>query len=152
MSEIHPWSVFSLSFMGYTYTGTGASGPWYQYRSAKVTRDSVQHEDEVFCLNEVNHCGSSSETVDLRQTRVKHTKMVYVLCILKWCIYRSYSIHGSLFNSKTFPAILSSNITSFWFLLFWNSYWNFLHYPFGEGNGTPLQYSCLENPMDGGAW
>ena len=23
---------------------------------------------------------------------------------------------------------------------------------FGESNGTPLQYSCLENPMDGGAW
>ena len=23
---------------------------------------------------------------------------------------------------------------------------------FGEGNGTPLQCSCLENPMDGGAW
>ena len=22
----------------------------------------------------------------------------------------------------------------------------------GEGNGTPLQYSCLENSMDGGAW
>jgi len=30
-------------------------------------------------------------------------------------------------------------------------YW--VVYPFsGEGNGTPLQYSCLENPMDGGAW
>ena len=28
----------------------------------------------------------------------------------------------------------------------YNSYEN------GEGNGTPLQYSCLENPMDGGAW
>ena len=33
----------------------------------------------------------------------------------------------------------------------------FLHFSilknqFGEGNGTPLQYSCLENPMDGGAW
>ena len=24
--------------------------------------------------------------------------------------------------------------------------------PLGEGNGTPLQYSCLENPMDRGAW
>ena len=24
-------------------------------------------------------------------------------------------------------------------------------YP-GEGNGNPLQYSCLENPRDGGAW
>ena len=23
---------------------------------------------------------------------------------------------------------------------------------FREGNGTPLQYSCLENPMDRGAW
>ena len=23
--------------------------------------------------------------------------------------------------------------------------------PHGEGSGTPLQYSCLENPMDGGA-
>ena len=22
----------------------------------------------------------------------------------------------------------------------------------GEGNGTPLQYSCLDNPMDGGVW
>ena len=22
----------------------------------------------------------------------------------------------------------------------------------GEGNGTPLQHSCLENPTDGGAW
>ena len=22
----------------------------------------------------------------------------------------------------------------------------------GDGNGNPFQYSCLENPMDGGAW
>ena len=26
------------------------------------------------------------------------------------------------------------------------------YYCSGEGNGTPLQYSCLENPMDRGAW
>ena len=26
------------------------------------------------------------------------------------------------------------------------------HMLVGEGNGTPPQYSCLENPMDGGAW
>ena len=24
--------------------------------------------------------------------------------------------------------------------------------PPGKGNGNPLQYSCLKNPMDGGAW
>ena len=27
-----------------------------------------------------------------------------------------------------------------------------LYSDIGEGNGNPLQYSCLENPMDGGAW
>ena len=29
---------------------------------------------------------------------------------------------------------------------------NLINEVFGEGNGTPLQYSCLENPMDRGAW
>ena len=44
-------------------------------------------------------------------------------------------------------------ISSKFFMLF------FFHYirrwvreDLGEGNGTPLQYSCLENPMDRGAW
>ena len=30
--------------------------------------------------------------------------------------------------------------------------WMDLEIIIGEGNGNPLQYSCLENPMDGGAW
>ena len=32
--------------------------------------------------------------------------------------------------------------------------WSLLVPPWGmgEGNGTPLQYSCQENPMDGEAW
>ena len=30
--------------------------------------------------------------------------------------------------------------------------WVAFHFSSGEGNGNPLQYSCLENPMDGGAW
>ena len=29
---------------------------------------------------------------------------------------------------------------------------NILSISNGEGNGTPLQYSCLENPTDRGAW
>ena len=32
------------------------------------------------------------------------------------------------------------------------STWSLLPLPPGEGNGTPLQYFCLENPMGGGAW
>ena len=27
-----------------------------------------------------------------------------------------------------------------------------VYYYSGEGDGTPLQYSCVETPMDGGAW
>ena len=56
------------------------------------------------------------------------------------------------------------------FNLSWNSFTRTSYFPFlnlsiltksnsaelrvvvGEGNGTPLQYSCLENPMDRGAW
>ena len=30
----------------------------------------------------------------------------------------------------------------------WSKLWEIV----GESNGTPLQYSCLENPMDGGVW
>ena len=30
--------------------------------------------------------------------------------------------------------------------------WGYISTPSGEGNGTPLQYSCLANPTDGGAW
>ena len=31
-------------------------------------------------------------------------------------------------------------------------HFHFLLWCIGEGNGNPLQYSCLENPRDGGAW
>ena len=31
-------------------------------------------------------------------------------------------------------------------------YTDYQYDTFGEGSGTPLQYSCLENPMDGEAW
>ena len=33
-----------------------------------------------------------------------------------------------------------------------NNYYYILIYNVEEGNDTPLQYCCLENPMDGGAW
>ena len=40
--------------------------------------------------------------------------------------------------------ILGSNFSAVHLLLIRNKH--------GEGNGNPLQHSCLENPMDGGAW
>ena len=43
------------------------------------------------------------------------------------------------------------------FIYGWSLAWRILIITFlvcelGEGHGTPLQYSCLENPMEGGAW
>ena len=37
------------------------------------------------------------------------------------------------------------------YIFSWINLWMTLAY-FGEGNGNPLHYSCLENPMDRGAW
>ena len=36
--------------------------------------------------------------------------------------------------------------------LFFRFFFHIDHYRVGEGKGTPLQYSCLENPIDRGAW
>ena len=44
-----------------------------------------------------------------------------------------------------FFIYLLSDLLSFWI-------WGMLYLISGEGNGNPLQYSCLENPRDRGAW
>ena len=60
--------------------------------------------------------------------------VVFGSAILAFCFLSLYFIYPSvspLLLSFVFVAILYCN---------------------GEGNGNPLQYSCLENSMDGGAW
>ena len=47
---------------------------------------------------------------------------------------------------------LDPYIPSFKFSLVFLLFWDSASLIIGEGNGTSLQYSCLENPMDGGAW
>jgi len=54
-----------------------------------------------------------------------------------------YQLHILLFFILCF---LNIPLTHYFYHLLGNTR------PFGEGNGTPLQYSCLENPRDGGAW
>ena len=49
---------------------------------------------------------------------------------------------GAIFSNKVFLIKVHG------FFFFEVRLWTTL----GEGNGTPLQYSCLENPMDGEAW
>ena len=95
----------------------------------------------------------------------------------RWILYQ-LSYQG---RSLVFPILLFSSISLHWSLrkaslsplaILWNSafkwkYLSFSSLPLdsllfsaickassdnGEGNGTPLHYSCLENPMDRGAW
>ena len=57
----------------------------------------------------------------------------------------------AVYNVKIFCAFLTVWVIGS-FLSSANIYLLCTVYYAGEGNGTPLQYSCLENPMDGGAW
>ena len=74
-----------------------------------------------------------------------------------------FCITGRFFTSEPPGKLINSKYTSLvqMFLLRFKPYscltihYLLLHVSqthFGEGNGTPLQYSCLENPVDGGAW
>ena len=85
------------------------------------------------------------------------------------CSPPSSSVHGifpgkstgvgchCLLRTKTlrlFRLFLTNFLNRNSILYFQNLIFLILHYtiPYGEGNSTPLQYSCLENAMDGGAW
>ena len=56
------------------------------------------------------------------------------------------SIHIFFEKYWTKPGISSVGC----YEMLWILVWYVRQY--GEGNGTPLQYSCLENPIDRGAW
>ena len=73
---------------------------------------------------------------------------------LNWTELNFFEVHR-LF-SQHFPYYLSIAWLLKIIMLWWGN-WSIyfkkhLHSCFKEGNVTPLQHSCLENPMDGGAW
>ena len=66
--------------------------------------------------------------------------------------------HSKILYSDKFPSdnnkaeYISSHMSYFESTGVIRFYLLRVRYFSGEGNGTPLHYSCLENPMDGGAW
>ena len=95
---------------------------------------------------------------------------LFKICILCWSVvdlqcYISFRYITTFFHytdtynhsfSDFFPIQI---ITEYWIefpVLYSTSlliiYFTYSSVYTGEGNGTPLQHSCLENPMDGGAW
>ena len=57
---------------------------------------------------------------------------------------KTLKLNSSMKTYKTFLELIPKKDVLF-IIGDWNA-------KVGEGNGTPLQYSCLETPMDGGAW
>ena len=51
---------------------------------------------------------------------------------------------------KNFSSVNEAGTTGYLYANEWS--WTPLSRHIGEGNGNPLQCSCLENPRDGGAW
>ena len=60
-----------------------------------------------------------------------------------WIKLLETSLCGSFYVDTTFQLIWVNTKEHNCWILWWD---------IGEGNGTPLQYSCLENPMAWGAW
>ena len=74
------------------------------------------------------------------------------LCSVYVCVCLSFSPHSYLFLSfphHEFPSLLKVVQIS---LICMDACLFSPSIDHGEGNGIPLQYSCLENPMDRGAW
>ena len=85
---------------------------------------------------------------------------VFWLCILRHGLKKATCREGWI-NQSCYERIslLISCLVNFFHnisfmkqLGFFLTNWEYLRSCIGEGNGTPLQYSCLENPLDGGAW
>ena len=67
---------------------------------------------------------------------------------------RTLKIYSQQFSFITYSSVnyIYHIFTSLGLLYLITEIWEVLEATLGEGNGNPLQYSCLENPMDGGAW
>ena len=63
------------------------------------------------------------------------------------CEFSSLHPLGPSFGCRSLVSLKTTEFQAAYFLAL-----NRFKMVFGEGNGTPLQYSCLENRMDGGAW
>ena len=117
------------------------------------------HVHRVGYATQPSHLSSSSPAFNLSQNQGLFSESVLCKWWPKYCT----------FNFSRSPSNEYSGLISFridWFDLlsvqelskssltpqFKSINSSALSFFIGQGNGTPLQYSCLENPMDGGAW
>ena len=70
-----------------------------------------------------------------------------------WCICQLFLISKVVFGTQSYTSYILYPFYPLFLLCFIiMEYLSAIKCGFREGNGDPLQYSCLENPMDRGAW
>ena len=74
--------------------------------------------------------------------------ILIIWCTTEICFYKLNQSYIPQINSTSHSIFIYTFIGSILVSIILME----LHACPGEGNGTPLQYSCLENPMDRGAW
>ena len=106
-----------------------------------------------------------------KNTQKKFTKKIFTTQIItRWCDHSpraklsgmrsqvGLTYKASLWTKQVEVIEFQQSYFKSWKMMLWKcctqyaSKFGKLSSGPGEGNGTPLQYSCLENPMDGGAW
>ena len=105
----------------------------------------------------VHRVNKESDTTKATEHTGMHTQHRILLRSL-WLLLLSPVTTSPLFSPKNgsfpkfCPGVFSSSLLLRVSSLTAVSTFSLLLWIPGEGNGNPLQYSCLENPMDGGAW
>ena len=95
-----------------------------------------------------DHPAASQRTDQILGSKSKSKKKKHPMNIdFQWSPQRINPVTGSTKNLGKCKAIRETQSNGFHLGIYGPSISSTR-----EGNGTPLQYSCLENPMDGGAW
>ena len=119
--------------------GTLCVALWATYRKETLARwNSLKQKEELVAEETVSknkkkgwrYTKSERQEMETKKChmRLKIEIITIKLCAVNWNVY---------FNKHIF-----SEIENYMLIVYLD----------GEGNGTPLQHSCLENPMDGGTW
>ena len=77
---------------------------------------------------------------------VPENKVCHCFLVSSSFCYEMMELDAMIFDFWMLNIKPAFSLPSFTFI------WHMVVYMLGEDNGTPLQYSCLENPMDRGAW
>ena len=72
--------------------------------------------------------------------------------ITGWKTLKAYAAAFPATEAKRNPFRFGGQLARYYYVFYWATSLHFSLSCMGEGNGNPLQCSCLENPRDGGAW